>query len=48
MEKVLSREESEKFMVVREHYDAMVDHLALEYDPEKALAEMVILKELLA
>lgn len=48
MEKVLSREESEKFMVVREHYDAMVDHLVLEYDPEKALAKMVILKKLLA
>jgi hypothetical protein len=48
MEKVLSPEESEKFMVIQKHYDAMVDHLALEYDPEKALAEIVILKKLLA
>lgn len=48
MERRLSQEQEEKFTVVRKHYDAMVDHLVLEYAPEKALAKMAILKELLA
>jgi len=48
MERNLTPEQTKKYREVRKHYDAMLDHLILKYDPEKALAEMVILKELLA
>ena len=48
MERNLTPEQNKKYMEVRKHYDAMLDHLLLEYNPKKALSEMAILKKLLA